>query len=253
MHPIQEYDLHNVGALFLFPTSTDDVASLAQTSVKFGGSSLARGTAFLGTCFPFHPPLSFLTAAHCLVNAPPERLVLAFPNRRLALVEDVVSHPSIDVAIIRMQPGPTDLGREPPKMSCDYRIGDDFFSFGYPQLEYGDMQPLPTARLVKGHLQRFFQHRNIAGQKYHAAEMSTACPPGMSGSPVLTMGDSPRLVGIVTDFVDAGTLRSRSEEEEIVGNQKTTVVYRDIIRYGVCLLLAEHIAWLAQAAGAGGG
>ena len=184
---------------------------------------------------------------------PPERLVLAFPNRRLALVEDVVSHPSIDLAVIRIRQGPTDLGKEPPKISCDYRIGDDFFSFGYPQLEYGDMQPLPTARLVKGHLQRFFQHENIARQKYHAGEMSVACPPGMSGSPVVKRGDSSQLIGIVTDFVDAGTLSSRSEEVEIVGHQKTTVVYRDIIRYGVCLLLAEHIEWLAHAVGESGG
>jgi hypothetical protein len=247
---LDEYDLKTVGHIYVRHGVERSIEAIRRARFITDARPGQTGIAFHGTCFAFGSAGHYLTAAHCVRTIDPKDLAVAFPNRAIGFISRVVAHPTADVACVTLETPESCPWGPVPALSSAARIGTDFFCFGYPSLEYGNMRDNPTVRLVKGHIQRFFEHRNTFGYQFRAAELSVACPPGMSGSPIIRRDVPFELLGLVTDFVEAGTI-SRSEEVETVDGQTSVTVYRDVLRYGVGLVLGDHAEWLKANSAAG--
>jgi hypothetical protein len=93
-------------------------------------------------------------------------------NERYIHVREVVLDPEADVAVLRANAG------EPPSLEpfwntvTNWSLGEDFFAYGYPEDRPGP-GTFPTARLFKGHFQRFMAHESHMGFRYFAGELST--------------------------------------------------------------------------------
>src|SRR5439155_19134527 len=100
-------------------------------------------------------------------------------------IATVLQHPRADVAILR-------VGRhEPAQLEpfwnyvANWGLGEDFMAYGYPMDVLGPNSAAPTARLFKGHYQRFMEFASVLHPyRYLAGEMSIAAPAGLSRGPL---------------------------------------------------------------------
>lgn len=93
----------------------------------------------------------------------------------------------------------------------NYSLGEEFFAFGFPEDSLGPNQGHPTARLFKGHFQRFMQYKSHMGYAYFAGELSTPCPGGLSGGPLFRPDAPEMLTGLVAENIEAATLLNSRE------------------------------------------
>ncbi len=201
---------------------------------------------FLGNCFVYRSPDRFLTAAHCIGQISPADLGIVLPYTSLERVFEVstaVAHPEADVAVLTVPSVREDDITWPPyDVFNDQSWGQDFMAFGYP-LDYEAVGPRPTARVFRGHIQRFFQHTSHMGYRYLAAELSTGAPLGLSGASVFHDEFQGRLYGVVAENV-----RTTSELETVLEVQDGAKSYREeqarVINYGVAVWLAAISDWL---------
>jgi hypothetical protein len=108
---------------------------------------------------------------------------------------------------------------------------------------------MPGVRMLRGHVQRYLNHRSSMGYRYGGGELSVPCPTGCSGAPVYRDGYTERgLTGIVTENIQVSLDVSRSEEIEKTHERTTTHVYREVTRYGICLVLKDMVSWLDEVA-----
>src|SRR5438093_351475 len=172
-----------------------------------------------GTCFAFRHRNVLLTAAHCVPEGQDVFVWMNTPERRTPTRADVCLHPSADLAVLRVPALDEDetvanyvLNLGPAEM----RLYGDFQSFGYPVEGPSDLRAVgqqPTARLFKGHFQRYFVHESHTdGLKYWAGEMSIPAPAGLSGGPVCWPGDPPQLCGLVTTNLETYAILDSVEE-----------------------------------------
>ena len=85
-------------------------------------------------------------------------------------------------------------------MPTDYPgLGREVMAYGYPTDPLLD-GPDPTARLMKGHVQRHYVQRaeNEYQYEYHAYELGMLSLPGLSGGPVFLQDSPTQVVGMVT-------------------------------------------------------
>lgn len=201
-----------------------------------------RGPYLLGTCFAFRSARHFVTAAHCVGDLEPDRLVVLVPHvlgpTRVVSVE---KHPTADAAILTLDSEPE--GVEPFWSSAsNYGLGEDFLAFGFPESIFGPDARQPTARLFKGSYQRFFDHESHLGFRYFAGELSLGCPAGLSGGPVFRPGAHVIVTGMATENMESTTVLESVEEVER-GDEKTAMRYRKVITYGVALMLDRLSDW----------
>ena len=134
----------------------------------------------------------------------------------------------------------------------NFSLGEEFYAFGYPPSVFGPSASEPTARLFTGNFQRFIDHQSHLGYRYIAGEMSIACPQGLSGAPVFRPGAPVMLLGLVTENLQTYTALESVEEVIERGEVRRTEV-RNVINYGVTLMLHELQPWLdSSSQGAGG-
>src|SRR5207244_2900160 len=138
----------------------------------------------LGTCSAYCSRDAWVTAAHCVPEGVDVRVQPAGPSSRERDDQQpatVVQHPSIDLAVLLLEPSPPDEYDELAyKGTAEQLIdGGDFMGLGFPVEGVGDR---PVARMFKGHFMRYFAYQAPSGKyKYLAGEMSIPAPPGLSG------------------------------------------------------------------------
>jgi hypothetical protein len=153
---------------------------------------------------------------------------------------DVDLHPSADLAVLSVLGPQVDPF---PGVATKYAMGDEFFAFGFPADVFGPGSLRPTARLFRGYFQRYFEYASPLGYTYNAGEMSVPSPGGLSGGPVLRLADGPFVSGLAAENLKTYTVL---EAEEEVATPAGTMrrEYREVINYGVAVLLDSVYDWL---------
>ena len=207
--------------------------------------------AFLGSCFAFREDRAFLTAAHCVTNLEPHEVSAWFPGEGsdpvelpIRRMEWIHRHSNADVAILKAA---ADSPRVEPFWSAvsNYALGEDFMAFGYPENVFGEDARMPTARLFRGHYQRFFEHRSHMGYRYQAGELSITCPPGLSGGPLFRPGAPEIVTALATENFDSTTTLERVETKT-EDDQSVEHRYMRVISYGVAVMLDPLSGWLDE-------
>lgn len=206
----------------------------------------SRSPAFVGSCFSLWHPNFFVTAAHCLRNAEPKKLLInnpyegADPRR----VEEVTKHSHADLAVLRVADGGSVTEPFQRVVLID-ALGLDYYAFGYPEDVFGQDTRQPVPRSFTGYFQRFFAYQSRLGYTYQAGEMNIACPGGLSGGPVFSTYNvsSGVVYGVVTENLQSFTTLDTIEEIELGGN-RSRLTYREVINYGICLMLGAYEDWL---------
>jgi len=206
-------------------------------------------SSFLGTCFAFRRATHFITAAHCTGSLPPKQLAIGLPLIRrdgAFAVASVDRHHEADLAVLRLAASGSDApGLDPfPDFATGFTMGDQFYAFGFPQDVFGERATQPTARLFRGHFQRYMRHQSRHGFHYNAGEMSIGAPAGLSGGPVFRLGDGGLVAGLVTENRESTTFLDSVEEIQTDGKTQKKQ-YVEVINYGVSLLLDSLGEWLA--------
>lgn len=230
------------------------VADVREQNVLLNtGILLPRvGDGFLGSCFVFRYPQVCLTAAHCVKGVAPRDVGVLLPGTGQDYVFGVTKitpHPDADLAVLHVPEVREEHVTWPQYTLFDDReLGVEFTACGYPQ-EFRQVSHLavgePTLRVFRGYVQRFFPHTSHMGYRYLAAELSTACPAGLSGAPVFNSAYHGRLYGVVAEDVKTSTeLESVVEVKE--GDKTREELYHNVIHYGVAVWLPAIASWLDQ-------
>jgi hypothetical protein len=200
----------------------------------------------VGSCFLFRYPTTLLTATHCVSDISNANLAIALPPRRtrghLFDVAQVVRHPTADLAILTVNGiDERDVTSPVGNVKNDAILGLDVLAYGYAMIPNVTGAEGPTPRMFKGYFQRFFHHSSNLG--FLAMELSVPCPRGLSGSAVLNAQFIGRLYGVVRENVEVSTEVSSTLNVDDVGHSFKEV-YRDILKYGICLWLPSVSDWL---------
>lgn len=207
---------------------------------------------FVGTCFAFRRSDRLLTAAHCVRDHARESLAVCIhgaPDTDRREIEEIVVHPTADIAILRIPAGrPLD-----DRFAGDtnlYDWGMPVSAFGYPE-DTGESGLQPTPRYFRGNIQRMFTYSSRFGYSYQAAELSFAAPGGLSGGPVTPDSDYSMAMGLVAENITSTRyLYSIGEETaETTRDQITEKIYRketvhSVIDYAIVVLLDPLVEWL---------
>ena len=202
--------------------------------------------AFLGSCFAYRQRTHFLTAAHVVRDRPIEGLVVLSPRDSvLCPLREVHMHPSADAAVLILQSTGRDIVE--PFLDCvdNCALGEEYFAYGFPEDYRGPNQGQPTARLFKGHFQRFMQYKSHMGYNYVAGELSTPCPGGLSGGPLFRPDALNMIIGLVAENIETATLL---DEQEVIdeGGKLVNEHYRRVINYGVAVMLDDIKDWINE-------
>lgn len=204
------------------------------------------GEFFLGSCFAYCQRTYFLTANHCVKEKDPDTLLVLSPtdgiSRRVAQVRN---HPTADLSLLVVEQGSINLIE--PFWGCvgNFSLGEEFFAFGFPEDSVGPNRGLPTARLFKGHFQRFMRYKSHMGYSYAAGELSIPCPGGLSGGPLFRPDAPEMLTGLVAEDIEATTFLD-SQEVVRANGRVVSEHYRRVVYYGVAVMLHNVKDWLDE-------
>lgn len=222
-----------------------EMNSLYGVALLFGKQEGTEGV-FLGSCFAYRQRTHFLAANHCVKERTTTTLLIVSPTDGLPRsVLEVRTHPTADLSLLVVEPRENDLIE--PFWGCvgNYSLGEDFFAFGFPEdSALGPNTGRPTARLFKGHFQRFMHHKSQMGYSYIAAELSIACPEGLSGGPLFRPEAPVMLTGLVAENIEAATFRDSQEIEQPSG--RVVREHWKVINYGVSVMLEPVNDWLDE-------
>ena len=202
----------------------------------------------IGTAFAYRNKNHYLTASHCIPRSEKFELVIVPTNfpalEGAAWVEKVDHHPTADLAVltVRFQ---SELPIRPFVDIAIPRLGDDYVAFGFPAEAVLKGATRPTPRLFKGNYQRFFEHTSHMKYTYYAAELSAPCPDGLSGGPLFHRPSEGTVAGLITESLQVATVLD--EEVKVTADGATErTEYRNVISYGVAVLLHPLAGWLAE-------
>ncbi len=203
--------------------------------------------AFLGSCFIFRYPEFVLTAAHVVEGVSAKESVVSLPCSRAAseqfAVREIHTHPTADLAVVRIDPpDEMDITWAISQLFDDRTYGIDIVAYGYPAHSASGVI-VPTPRLFKGHVQRYFNHVSHLGYEYVAAELNFGCPVGLSGSHIINARHHGRLYGVVTENVSASTEMDSILEVDDAGKEYRES-FHNIINYGLALWLPAYADWV---------
>lgn len=215
--------------------------SIANTAALFHRES----GQFLGSGFIFRDINTLLTASHCVGELKPSELVVKIysTSDKTYNVLEIFSHPQADATILKIH-GINELEIGWPKNSLfdDRAFGIEVMACGFPE-ESRLGKPEPTARVFKGHVQRFVNWKSHLGYKYFGAELSFRCPGGLSGGVLCNPEFSGRTYGLIAENVRTSSVLDSIEEV-----QKDGKIYREhfesIIYYGIAVWLPAIENWI---------
>ena len=194
---------------------------------------------FLGTAFPITPNGGLLTCRHVVdVSIKDNETLAVFDNEanRLVPISDfkVPTHPDFDVAFI-----PNALQREKPEffpLLSPHLItmGEDIYSFGYYLSGINLHMGYFTGNIVN-----FLKSDRTPASV--SMSLSYAVIEGLSGSPVLTYHNGPKLVGMCW-----GNIQTRIVAREVMEFEDEKEKFRETINRIVELGQAHHARALIQ-------
>src|SRR6185369_16781915 len=199
---------------------------------------------FLGSCFAYRHSSFVLTAAHCVGDLPAQELVAVWPGPIIRRCVSVSKHATADVALLTLPPISTQIDCFLQTGSYN-ALGEDFYAIGFTEVVTANEQQLPTARLYKGHFQRFLNYKSFLGYEYAAGEISIPAPGGLSGGPIFLPRDQQTVIAIVAENAQSAAVLDSIEEVMEDGAQYKTL-YQAIIRFGVVVMLSSVSDWLEQ-------
>jgi hypothetical protein len=165
-------------------------------------------------------------------------------------VERVIADSRADVAILEAKSGNGPLSEPFAKLGNEARLGEDFHAFGFvADLMLPAGVPGQRTRAFRPYVQRVFTYEQQRPYRYVAAELSTACPAGLSGGPLFPYADPAFgvVTGLITTNVDVAIADEAFEEvEERFGNEVKFTKYRRVITYGIALMLYGVRDWLDE-------
>ena len=198
--------------------------------------------AFLGTAFPVGPHGSLLTCRHC-VEGIPETSSLAvywrtksyvrlpppqFPREKatdLAYFPDAI--PGDDRGFIPILPGEKLI------------IGEDVYTYGYFKL---------GADVERGYFSGRIVNMRTAEPKDIYLTLPFAILEGMSGSPVLTYHNGPKLVGVARGNRQSRVLASEIQVVESLGERHRETIHR-VCEFGIathCAVIVDFLVSIGE-------
>lgn len=200
----------------------------------------------LGTTFPVTPNGGFITCRHVLAShVTDQEYVAIFDNETGNLVPVnlntciLPTNREHDLAFI-----PNALKRPKPEFfpflpPCQITIGEDVYSYGYFLSSSSELQAGNSTSLnqgyFKGNIVNFSSSPKTPGSA--AISLSYAVVEGLSGSPVLTYHNGPKVVGVCY-----GNVQSRVLASEVLEYRDKTVEYKETINRIVEFGRAHHNA-----------
>jgi len=195
---------------------------------------------FLGTSFSLWSSRFWITAAHCLDGVDLETLLIKFSATHTARVKFVAKHGKGDVAVLELIETAPSQQNYFRSVVPAHTHGFQFHTFGYPEDTMGPNAGLTVPRFFNGYFQRVFEHKSHMGYEYMAAELSIACPSGLSGGPIYST-ESSAIVGLVCDNLESSLWLNTIEREDSVRDNNFKM-----LNYGVGILLDPLKDWLEQ-------
>jgi hypothetical protein len=212
----------------------------------------SQPTAFIGSAFPVAPGGGLLTCRHVVDVRIPEGYAIAVFDRSVSAFA-VIAHPpvlppdpNIDMAFLPDAFGRSKTEFFPILSPQELKIGEDVYSFGFFSIG-GGMADIEQG-YFGGKIINFFRHE-------HAVDQASFMLPfpvleGMSGSPVLTYHNGPKLVGLAI-----GNRSSRILASEILEYKDDKTEFKEtvnrIVEFGVAYHPAAIIQFLTLAGVAG--
>jgi hypothetical protein len=212
-----------------------------------------KGTVrFLGSAFAYGSRTTLLTAAHCVKDAPCNRLFVCsaaeFDPKRAVRITAIRVHPKADLALLKLEREAIGLrpliGVGPPQP------GQEVVAHGFPE----DTTPLgirPIERHFSGVAQRTLQWTGIDSYSYDAIEVSFGSPEGLSGGSLCIYGNTEKgfrvysLVGLMTKDRRASTYIETVSETEEDGRRLTETVHA-VTKYGIAVDLSVVRPWIRR-------
>jgi hypothetical protein len=205
---------------------------------------------FVGTCFALRHSNAFLAAAHW-VSAGHEGLFVYAPAAPPLMppyeAVDVRLHPNADLAVVKLDDKAWPEGVDPfVEIARTPAFGTEFMAYGFPEDAPAPSAPNrgPIARAFRGYVQRTL-HYERAPYGYAAAEMSMPSPAGLSGGALFLASNFNQALGVAAENVQSTTYVGRFEEtseDGVVVRQ----IERDIVQYGIAILLDPLIRWVDE-------
>jgi hypothetical protein len=203
-----------------------------------------RPTCFIGSAFPIVPTGGLLTCRHVVsVNIPKEHAIAVFdPStaeyRRIPHPPVLPSDPGVDIAYLPEAAGVAKTEFFPILLPSALKIGESVYTYGFFS-SGGDVE----RGYFAGKVVSFFRYKQTPNQ----ASLMLPYPilEGMSGSPVLTYHNGPKLVGIATGnrtsrIVAAETIEYKDEKREF----KETI--NRIVEFGIAYHCDAVVRFLEQ-------
>lgn len=202
---------------------------------------------FLGTAFPVAPNGGLLTCRHVVdINVPVGCSFAVFDNELakftpLQSLPEFSSNPEVDLAYL-----PNALARDkaeylPILTPSELKIGEDVYSFGYFAIG-GDSNSIEQGYFA-GKIVNFFNYE--VSSETASFTLPYAVLEGMSGSPVLTYHNGPKVVGISIGNRSSRILASETVEYKDSQHEFKESVNR-IVEFGVAHHCAAIQSFLIQ-------
>jgi hypothetical protein len=202
---------------------------------------------YLGTAFPVAPDGGLLTCRHVVdmdYDPATHRRGIHDPESEVfALIADPIysRDDQLDLAFI---PGALQRSKTeffPILTPAALQIGEDVYSFGFFKPDGGD--GAATQAYLSGKIVNVFSVD--ANRGIHCMLLPYAVIEGMSGSPVLTYHNGPKVVGMAT-----GNQMQRVVAHEVMDYQGTEREYKEtinrIVEFGVAYHAATLISFLQE-------
>lgn len=187
---------------------------------------------YVGTCFSIIDASVFITAGHCVDGGDVGSLWInhfgAGGQDCFTRARELHMIAETDLAIIT-----TDA--PDAKWACPFSevqyaadFGAEVYAIGHPDLFSGDLNQR-SLRFFRGIIQRPFIHEPPRRKPYSAFELSFACPPGLSGGPVI-LAEAPNVIlGVITGNYETYTVIDTEQND----GETSCIQTRRIVSYGV--------------------
>jgi hypothetical protein len=194
---------------------------------------------FLGTAFPVAPNGGLLTCRHVVdIDIPVGCSIVVFDNELsrftpLPSPPKFSANPEVDIAYLANALARNKAEYFPILAPAELKIGEDVYSFGYFAIG-GDSRSIEQGYFA-GKIVNFFN--NEQSSEVASFTLPYAVLEGMSGSPVLTYHNGPKLVGI-----GIGNRSSRILASEIVEYKDSQREFKESVNRIVEFGVAHHCA-----------